>query len=201
MAYSERLKTVLSAPGGILDGVSGGKAQLRVARLGETIAPATVIAMKKGLFGEDLDAVRKIGRAYAPEIVARHGEELQELFGEAGEPQAPDWLAYVASGHKPYAHPLDTESRVAEASALYQVAELAAEKAARLLVDEMRSSPHPAALFWDEVRQLNEETGAGIQVYLHEGSAGLTAERVRGYVQAIRNTLKEEGMLPQKGEP
>jgi hypothetical protein len=91
--------------------------------------------------------------------------------------------------------------RVAEASALYQVAELAAEKAARLLVDEMRSSPHPAALFWDEVRQLNEETGAGIQVYLHEGSAGLTVERVRGYVQAIRNTLKEEGLLPQKGEP
>jgi hypothetical protein len=67
--------------------------------------------------------------------------------------------------------------------------------------DPVAAETHPAALFWDEVRQLNEETGAGIQVYLHEGSAGLTVERVRGYVQAIRNTLKEEGLLPQKGEP
>ncbi|MFN3652193.1 MAG: hypothetical protein ACK47B_21660 [Armatimonadota bacterium] len=102
MAYSERLKEVLGEPDGILAGVSGNKAALRVARSGGELSNTTILDMKKGVFGRP-ESVRTLARAYAEDILLRYRHEIQEAYGadaaatdEEWEQLAEDWLCYIA---------------------------------------------------------------------------------------------------------
>lgn len=96
MPFSQRLKEVLGEPAGILAGISGGTAALKVAHAGEDLSAAAIIQLKKGLYGRGAETVRKLGRAYYRDLLAKHGSEIEETFGERNQDTAGEWLVWTA---------------------------------------------------------------------------------------------------------
>lgn len=105
MPYSERLKSILGEGGGILAGVSGQKAAIRVSSSGGELSSATILKMKNGVYGEDA-SLRTLARAYTPELLAAHRSEITTTFEMADENAltaedwkriAADWLVLAAN--------------------------------------------------------------------------------------------------------
>lgn len=97
MPYSERLKEVLGEPGGILVGLSGNHIAMRAAHSNEQLSNTVALELKRGWFGREGTALRILGRVYAPELLERHGDEIEEMYGRRAADAAVEWLLYVAN--------------------------------------------------------------------------------------------------------
>lgn len=153
MPYSAQLEKVLGEPGGILDGVSGGKMALRIARTGGDLSAATALRIKKGQYGE-AQSLRQIGAAFAAELLERHGEEIQQLMGEANEEAAAEWLVYIADPELSRIRPAGAEA--VPAPALEEIVSRVAEEAVRRTLEEQRQQQEPGTLARELLTRLED---------------------------------------------
>lgn len=153
MPYSEKLKEILGGPKGVLAGISGQRAAIRVAQSGSELSSATILKLKQGIYGEE-SSLRTLARAYARELLEQYRDAIKDTFDITSINQlsdedwvrlVQDWLVSVAVTHdtasEPYLRRRDAiyslewgADRIAEEQQelVYQIADQAAMRATKM---------------------------------------------------------------------
>ena len=196
MAHSKRLQEVLDEPGGVLAGISGNKASIRVAVNGGEMSSATILRIKSGIYGEE-ENVRQVGRAYAAELVGKFRERIVADLGpppaesESGwKEHAAQWLAYLANPRwgNPRASPVSTpmdQSGLAD-----QIADRVMERIGEYVVERVSGAQRLLTLLGELEREFPGRVG--VALHLSGGYANMTVERAEAVAQEIRASILEE---------
>lgn len=185
MPYSQRVAEVIGEPDGVLAGVSGSKAMIRVHAAGLELSDTTILEAKQGRFGRNGRGLQTLARAYAPEFRQKFGDEIQAVRGGVSDEDVEAWLLGLAF---PERNPGAVSAPV-DASAF----------ARRVVEDLMRNRKLPdetvAQFIVRRIAELNAQYGRAVRLQFHGGVDELTQEQAEAIMADAEATIRREASL------